>query len=207
MPATATSDWPTPTVSTSTTSKPAASHSSIASRVRRATPPSVPPAGDGRMNASGWRGELAPCGSCRRGSSRRVRVLDGSTASTATRWPCSTSVQAERLDERRLARRPARRRCRRGSRRPVCGQQLVEQRRRPRSRWSARVDSTRVIARASARRSPSRTAVDELVALGRARRQRRRGAGGAGRGPRRRPRGCWCRGRRWRPRRRRASTS
>ena len=52
MPATATSDWPTPTVSTSTTSKPAASHTSIASRVRRATPPSVPPDGDGRMNAS-----------------------------------------------------------------------------------------------------------------------------------------------------------
>ena len=29
--------------------------------------------------------------------------LDGSTASTATRWPCADQVQAERLDQRRLA--------------------------------------------------------------------------------------------------------
>ena len=41
MSATAISDWPTPIVSTTTTSKPTASHSNIASRVRRATPPSV----------------------------------------------------------------------------------------------------------------------------------------------------------------------
>ena len=46
---TSTSDWPTPTVSTITTSKPAASQTSIASRVRCATPPSVPPEGVGRM--------------------------------------------------------------------------------------------------------------------------------------------------------------
>ena len=57
--ATASSDWPTPTVSTSTTSKPAASHSSIASRVRRATPPSSPPAGDGRMKAFGSRASVS----------------------------------------------------------------------------------------------------------------------------------------------------
>ena len=82
---------PTPTVSTSTTSKPAASQTSIASRVRRATPPSVPPVGEGRMNASSRRGELAPSGSCRRGSTRRLRLLDGSTASTATRCPSSTT--------------------------------------------------------------------------------------------------------------------
>ena len=49
MPATVTSDWPTPTVSTITTSKPAASTSAMASRVRRATPPSVPDVGEGRM--------------------------------------------------------------------------------------------------------------------------------------------------------------
>jgi hypothetical protein len=51
--ATAVSDWPTPTVSTSTTSKPAASHSSIVSRVFAATPPSVPEEGEGRMKAFG----------------------------------------------------------------------------------------------------------------------------------------------------------
>ncbi len=89
MPATAVSLWPTPTVSTITTSWPAASASSIASRVLPATPPSVPPLGLGRMNACGCT------------DSRSMRVLsprmeppetldDGSTASTATRWPRST---------------------------------------------------------------------------------------------------------------------
>ncbi len=52
MSATAVSDWPTPTVSTITVSKPAASTSSIVSRVRRATPPKVAPAGEGRMKAA-----------------------------------------------------------------------------------------------------------------------------------------------------------
>ncbi|MBC8072426.1 MAG: hypothetical protein IAG13_29150, partial [Deltaproteobacteria bacterium] len=55
MSAASISDWPTPTVSTSTTSKPAASHSRRLARVRAATPPSTPDAGDGRMNARGSR--------------------------------------------------------------------------------------------------------------------------------------------------------
>ena len=86
MSQTAVSDWPMPTVSTSTTSKPAASHNSIASRVFAATPPSVPDEGEGRMKAAS---EFA---------SRAIRVLsprieppvraeEGSTASTATLWP------------------------------------------------------------------------------------------------------------------------
>ncbi len=49
------SDWPTPTVSISTTSNPAASQSATASRVRRATPPSWVWLGEGRMKASGSR--------------------------------------------------------------------------------------------------------------------------------------------------------
>ena len=49
MLATATSDWPTPTVSTRITSNPAASSSTMVSRVALATPPSVPDVGDGRM--------------------------------------------------------------------------------------------------------------------------------------------------------------
>ena len=84
--ATATSDCPTPTVSTSTVSNPAASHSSTASRVRRATPPSVPEEGDGRMKALAWR----PRSAIRVLSPRidpPVRLLEGSTASTATVWP------------------------------------------------------------------------------------------------------------------------
>ena len=83
MAATAASDCPTPTVSTMTTSNPAASTIRIVSRVRRATPPRDVPDGDGRMNAR----ESA--------ASRSIRVLsprieppltaeDGSTASTAT---------------------------------------------------------------------------------------------------------------------------
>ena len=86
MSATATSDCPTPTVSTTMTSKPAASHSSAASRVRRATPPIEPPEGDGRMKACGSRASRSM-----RVLSPRIdpplRRLDGSTASTATRWP------------------------------------------------------------------------------------------------------------------------
>ena len=87
MPATAVSLWPTPTVSTITTSWPAASSTSIASRVLAVTPPSVPPVGLGRMKASASTDR------------RSMRVLsprieppdtldDGSTASTATRCRC-----------------------------------------------------------------------------------------------------------------------
>ena len=50
---TAVSDCPTPTVSMKMTSKPAASHSTIVSRVLRATPPSDPAEGEGRMKTSG----------------------------------------------------------------------------------------------------------------------------------------------------------
>ena len=46
---TATSDWPTPTVSTRITSNPAASNNTMVSRVVLATPPRVPDVGDGRM--------------------------------------------------------------------------------------------------------------------------------------------------------------
>ena len=85
---TAVSDCPTPTVSISVTSNPAASQSNIDSRVRRVTPPSVVPAGDGRINA--WGLTL----------NKGMRVLSpriepplsaevGSTASTATRCPAS----------------------------------------------------------------------------------------------------------------------
>ncbi len=87
MPATVISDWPTPTVSTTITSKPAASQTSIASRVFSATPPSEPPEGDGRMN------DLA-CASrfSIRVLSPRIEPpeieLDGSTDSTATECPC-----------------------------------------------------------------------------------------------------------------------
>ena len=53
MDLTTVSDCPTPTVSTMMMSKPAASHSTMVSRVLRATPPSVRPEGEGRMKALG----------------------------------------------------------------------------------------------------------------------------------------------------------
>ncbi len=95
MPATVVSDWPTPTVSTRMTSKPAASQTSIASRVFSATPPSEPRDGEGRMNEFGsWQSRSI------RVLSPRIDppeiVLDGSTARTATRCPwaitCSPSA-------------------------------------------------------------------------------------------------------------------
>jgi hypothetical protein len=83
MSATALSLWPTPTVSITITSNPAASQASAASRVRRVTPPNVAPAGEGRMNAAGLFASR-----CIRVLSPRidppVRRLEGSTASTAT---------------------------------------------------------------------------------------------------------------------------
>src|SRR3954447_9111383 len=153
MSATATSDWPTPIVSTITTSKPNASHSSMASRVRRATPPSWVPPGEGRMNASGWRDSSAM-----RVLSPRieppVRELDGSTASTAARWPRPTRCRPNASMNVDL---------------PTPGEPLMPMRTEPpvdgstasstpaaSARWSARVDSTSVMARASGRRSPDR---------------------------------------------------
>ncbi len=54
MECTAISDWPTPTVSTIMVSNPAASQIIMVSLVLRATPPSEPAEGEGRINALGW---------------------------------------------------------------------------------------------------------------------------------------------------------
>ncbi len=154
MPATATSDWPTPTVSTITTSYPPASTSSIDSRVARATPPRWPPLGDGLMNA--W--SLTASAAIRVRSPSidpPVRVLDGSTASTATLWPASISFTPSAsmsvdLPEPGTPVMPTR------TALPVCER---SSRNSSRERWwsSGRRDSTSVIARASSRRSPPRT--------------------------------------------------
>ena len=102
MPATVVSDWPTPTVSTMITSKPAASHTSIASRVFSATPPSEPPEGDGRMNELRLAREpLHP----------RLVAQDRAAGDGAGRVhrqhrdpvALADEVQAQGLDERRLA--------------------------------------------------------------------------------------------------------
>ena len=152
MSETAVSDWPTPTVSTITVSKPAASTSSMVSRVRRATPPKVAPAGEGRMKAP-----------CRRDSSS-MRVLsprieppprldEGSMASTASERPCSSSDSPKRSMKVDLPTpgtpvMPSR------TDLPACGSRAPSST-SARSRWSERVDSIRVMAWASARRSPA----------------------------------------------------
>ena len=102
MSATAVSDWPTPTVSTSTTSKPAASTTTIASRVARATPPSVPDVGDGRMNASRFVGEAGHPGLVAEDAAARHgrRRVDGEHRHPVT---LTDQHRAERVDERRLA--------------------------------------------------------------------------------------------------------
>ena len=152
MSETAVSDWPTPTVSTITVSKPAASTSSIASRVRRATPPRVAPAGEGRMKAAVWRDS-----SSMRVLSPRIepppRLDEGSIASTASERPRSSSARPKRSMKVDLPTpgtpvMPSR------TDLPVCGSTAASSA-SARSRWSARVDSIRVMACASARRSPA----------------------------------------------------
>ena len=162
MSATAVSDWPTPTVSTITTSKPAASHSSIASRVRRATPPSVVPAGR-RADEGARRARPArPCGSCRRGSSRRRAASWDRPPAPRRAWPRAISRRPKRSmkvdlptpggPEMPMRMAP-----------PVCGSSRRSAPRPPPG-GRRRVDSTSVIARASARRSPRGTAAASLAA-------------------------------------------
>ncbi len=83
--------WPTPTVSTKILSKPAASQRMMVSRVLRATPPSDPAVGLGRMNEAGCTASF----SMRVLSPRMLpleRSLLGSMASTANLPPFSFST-------------------------------------------------------------------------------------------------------------------
>ena len=100
--ATSVSLWPTPTVSTITTSKPAASTKSIASRVCAATPPSAPDEGEGRMNADGCRESssmrvLSPSTEPPRHGARRIDREHGHALALLD------ELEAERLDQRGLA--------------------------------------------------------------------------------------------------------
>src|ERR1700694_1636153 len=76
--ATAVSDWPTPTVSTSTTPKPAASQISMASRVLAATPARLPDVGGGR-------GEGAEEGGARPRAPRHPRLVGENRAAGPVR--------------------------------------------------------------------------------------------------------------------------
>ena len=163
MPATVVSAWPTPIVSTMTTSKPAASQRSMVSRVLAATPPSVPEEGEGRTKAAGS------------AESRFMRVLspriepplrtdEGSTASTATLWPRavrlepSASISVD-LPAPGTPLRPIR----------IVEAGVGDSRSSTAAasrRWSARVDSTSVIARLSAARRPLRISLANVSASG-----------------------------------------
>ena len=89
---TAVSLCPTPTVSTKILSKPAASHKIIVSRVLRATPPSEPAEGLGRIKESGWTESFSI-----RVLSPKIlpfeRSLLGSIASTASLPPRSSTCR------------------------------------------------------------------------------------------------------------------
>ena len=156
--ATAVSAWPTPTVSTNTASNPAASHNRMASRVRRATPPRLSPAEDGRIKASGARASSAM-----RVLSPRIapppRFEAGSTASTAIRRPSAMPARPKRSIKVDLP-APGGPEMPMRTALPVSGSSASISLSAS-SRWSGRTNSTRVMARASARRSPCRRASEQ----------------------------------------------
>ena len=156
MPATVTSDCPTPTVSTSTTSYAAASSTRIAWLVARATPPSVPAVGLGRMYAAGSLARrairvLSPS------TEPPVRVLLGSTARTPTRWPAAVSwvpSASMKVDLPTPGTPEIPTRTATGRLGPASS---AVSRSRARARWSGLRDSTRVMACETAARCPART--------------------------------------------------
>ena len=87
---TAVSDCPTPIVSTRMFRYPAASHSSIASRVRCATPPAIPRDGDGRINAI----SLAPASSCASCRPECFRPRAGCSGRSPARQPSASSLRS-----------------------------------------------------------------------------------------------------------------
>jgi hypothetical protein len=152
--ATAVSDCPTPTVSTMTISYPAASQTRRASRVLRATPPRVVPEGEGRMKASSL-----PASLVMRVLSPRIdpplRLEEGSTERTASRCPMSMRWLPRDSTKVDLP-TPG------GPVMPTLTAFPVSGAIRSRSASAAgrspgRIDSTRVMARASDLLSPDRT--------------------------------------------------
>src|SRR3984957_8545212 len=125
------------------------------SLVARATPPRVPAVGDGRTKAAGSVASLV----MRVLSPRMlppVRVDDGSTASTATRcpWSISRPPRASMKVDLPTPGTPVMPTRWAG---PACGSSLVSTC-WARTRWSGRLDSTSVIARAMPARDRARTA-------------------------------------------------
>ena len=183
IPATVTSDCPTPTVSTSTTSYAAASSTSIAWLVARATPPSVPAEGEGRMKASGSTDSVA-MRVLSPSTEPPVRTDDGSTARTPTRWPepvsrvpsASMNVDFPTPGTPEMPTRVA-------IGRSVAASSVSSS--RAATRCSGRDDSTRVMARATAARCPACTpATRASTSIGRGISRRAVPAGArSGRGP------------------------
>ena len=121
----------------------------------RATPPALAPAEEGRMNAADERAN-----SVIRVLSPRIapapRFEAGSTASTAIRRPRAIPSSPKRSMKVDLP-APGGPEMPMRTAPPVCGSSASTSRSAS-SRWSDRVDSTSVTARASARRSPRRKA-------------------------------------------------
>ena len=85
----AVSDWPVPTVSTITRSKPQASKQSTAARVARERPPSSPRAENERMKTFVC-AAFAPMRMRSPSTAPPLIGLDGSMATTAIVWPCAS---------------------------------------------------------------------------------------------------------------------
>ena len=99
---TSTSSWPTPTVSTSTQSKPAASSRSTASRVARASPPIAPRVAIERMKTPG--SVASPCMRMRSPSSAPpVKGVVGSTQRMPTVSSRRRQLRRQAVDQRALA--------------------------------------------------------------------------------------------------------
>ena len=150
--ATMVSDWPTPTVSTRTTSAPQASTRRIVSRVRRRDAAERRLARARADEGAAAPAPAAPSGSCRRGSSRR------SVSRRGRRRGPRASGRARRAGARGSRRSSTcRRRACRSARPAAPGAPGADARRgapRPRRGGRRGSTSTSVIARASARRSP-----------------------------------------------------
>ena len=173
---TSTSFWPDPTVSTSTTSKPAASRTRTASAVASASPPWWPRLAIERMKTPGsrkWSARRMRSPS----TAPRVNGLVGSTLTTATDLPARRSSPARPLMRVLL---------------PAPGGPVIPTRHaRPVSGWRAATSSrpsgpsrsARLIARPIARRSPARTPAMSGSSVTPPRRAHRRPRRGSARSP------------------------
>ena len=157
IPATVTSDWPTPTVSTSTTSYAGRlehQHRLAWSPGRRRR--GCRRTGEGRMKASRVDRRAAPSGSCRRAPSRRCAPTTGRRRARRPGGPAAVSRVPSASMNVDLPTPGTPEMPTRTAERPASRQQLGRAARAPAARCSGRDDSTSVIARDDRRAAAAR---------------------------------------------------